>query len=85
MKLQDTIELMISDDFRDRFKCEYHQLLNRCEGLTKTIDKYKSGTLGFKPNAPLDLLQAQKECMDYYLAILEHRAVLENIELQEED
>ena len=35
MKLQDTIELMNSSDFKDRFKAEYYQLKIRRDGLKK--------------------------------------------------
>lgn len=35
MKLQDTIELMNSGDFKDRVKAEYYQLKIRRDGLKK--------------------------------------------------
>ena len=40
MKLEDTISLMTSDDFRDKTKAEYLQLKIRHEGLMIT-HKYK--------------------------------------------
>ena len=37
MKLQDTIELMNSEDFKGRFKSEYYQLQLRHEGLSRML------------------------------------------------
>ena len=39
MKLSDTIELMNSKDFEDRFKAEYFQLSNRIDGLSSMLKK----------------------------------------------
>ncbi len=81
MKLEDTIELMKSDDFKDRFKAEYHQLLNRRDGLSAMLSKYKLGTLLFKPKCSYDILYCQLTYMDGYLKLLEKRAKIEDIEL----
>ena len=35
MELKDTIELMTSEDYKERFKAEYLQLKIRIEGLRK--------------------------------------------------
>ena len=35
MKLEDTIKLMTSDDFKDRTRAEYFQLKLRHEGLVR--------------------------------------------------
>ena len=32
MQLKDTIEMMTSEDFKERFKAEYYQLLIRLDG-----------------------------------------------------
>ena len=40
MKLTDTIELMQSNDYKDRFRAEYYQLENRCNGLKTMLDKW---------------------------------------------
>ena len=81
MELQDTIELMNSDDFKDRFKAEYYQLKIRLEGLERMLKAYKEGTLDFKPNCSYDLLHEQLVYMKNYKRILEERAKIENIEL----
>ena len=81
MKLQDTIELMNSEDFKDRFKAEYYQLKIRRDGLKKMLKKYKEGTLGFTPKCDYDLLHTQLVYMEGYMVVLETRAEIENIKL----
>lgn len=81
MELLDTIDLMKSSDFKDRFKAEYYQLKIRTEKLEITIDKYNAGTLPFTPNCSVELLSAQLELMKAYLKILTERANIEKIEL----
>ena len=81
MKLQDTVELMNSTDFKERFKAEYYQLKIRIEGLRIMLDKYKNGALNFTPNCSYELLFTQLIYMELYLDKLKERAKLENIEL----
>lgn len=79
MELKDTINLMTSDNYKDRFIAEYQQLKIRTEKLTKFVDNYDS--LDFKPTCPKSLLKNQLKLMRMYLEDLEIRAVLEQIEL----
>ena len=81
MELQDTIELMHSKDFKERFKAEYYQTKIRYEKLHKMVVKYESGTLNFTPNCSLELLKRQAAAMGNYLYCLEMRALIEGIEL----
>lgn len=81
MELKNTIELMLSEDFKDRFKAEYHQLNCRITGLQKMLDKYKNGTLTFKPNCSYELLFEQLVYMENYRDVLLNRAEIENINL----
>ncbi len=57
MELKDTVDLMLSDDWKDRLKAEYWQTKIRYDKLVGMIEKYKAGTLGFKPNCSLALLE----------------------------
>ena len=50
--LKDTVELMISTDYRDRFIAEYQQLVIRYRGLRNMLDKWDRGELEFKPTCP---------------------------------
>ena len=81
MELKDTVELMNSADFKERFKAEYYQLKIRTEGLRTMLDKYKNGTLNFTLNGSYELLFTQLVYMELYLDKLEERAKIEKIEL----
>lgn len=51
MELKDTVKLMLSADFKERFQAEYHQDKKRAEGLAKMLKAYKAGTLPLSLNA----------------------------------
>lgn len=81
MELKDTITLMQSADFKERFKAEYFQLKIRRSGLKNMLDKWKNGTLDFEPMGPFHLLRKQLLVMDEYLEVLEERAKIEGVDL----
>ena len=81
MELLDTVELMVSDDYKNRMKAEYLQTKIRYDKLHKMIVKYESNTLDFEPSCSLDLLKKQASAMGKYLYYLECRAEIEGIEL----
>lgn len=81
MELRDTIELMNSGVYQDRFRAEYYQTKIRYDKLHKMIIKHEAGTLGFEPSCNLSLLTQQANFMGNYLRILEIRAEIEQIEL----
>ena len=76
-----TIDLMNSQDYRDRFKGEYAQTLIRVRKLNDMLNKYDAGTLGFDLDSPVYLLRNQSAYMQAYLKTMEERAVYENIDL----
>lgn len=81
MQLIDTVELMLSDDYKERFKGEYYQVKERYERLRKMVIRYQAGTLNFEPKCDLELLKSQLSAMRDYIYILEVRAQIEGIEL----
>lgn len=81
MELQETIELMVSDDYKVRFKAEYAQLEHRLNKLLLMLDKWNKGKLDFTPNCPRELLEEQADVMAKYLEILTNRAALEGVDL----
>ena len=81
MELLDTVELMVSDDYKNRMKAEYLQTKIRYDKLHKMIVKYESNTLDFEPSCSLDLLKKQASAMGQYLYYLDRRAEIEGIEL----
>ena len=81
MELKDTVEMMGSSDYKERFKAEYLQLEIRVNGLRNMLKKYKDGTLTFKPSCSYDLLNGQLKAMELYATYLDERAEIEGIDL----
>lgn len=81
MELKDTIEMMQSADYKERFKAEYHQTKIRYNKLHNMLVRADAHTLDFTPTCPLDLLREQKAAMGKYLYCLEVRAEIEGIKL----
>ena len=81
MEIKDTIEMMQSADYKERFKAEYHQTKIRYDKLHKMLVKADAGTLEFTPTCPLELLREQKANMGKYLNCLEVRAEIEGVDL----
>lgn len=81
MELKDTVELMNSEDYKERFKAEYYQLKIRIKKLNAMLLKHRAGTLGFKPKCSIHVLRLQAYYMRRYLKMLECRAKVEGVEL----
>ena len=81
MHLKDTVEMMNSPDYKERFKAEYHQTKIRYGKLHEMICKYDADMLEFTPTCPILLLREQERVMSHYLECLEIRAKIEGIEL----
>ncbi|MFR1823852.1 MULTISPECIES: crAss001_48 related protein [Clostridium] len=82
MELKDTVQMMESVDYKERFKAEYLQLKIRINGLRNMLKKYKAGTLPFTPSCSYDLLNGQLKAMELYATYLEERAEIEGIDLK---
>ena len=81
MQLKDTIEMMTSEDFKERFKAEYYQLSLRLYSLTSMLYKWKNNMLDFEPKCSKETLENQLIFMQGYIDILRLRAQIEEIEL----
>ena len=81
LELKDTIELMNSQDYKDRFKAEYWQAKIRYDKLDDMTVKYEANTLTFTPKCSLELLKEQKMYLGNYIRTLKIRAEIEGIEL----
>lgn len=79
--LPDTIELMKSGDYKERFVAEYYQLKIRFDSLNTMLIKMKAGTLDFKPTSTEGTLEDQLYYMNEYMKILRIRAEVEGIDL----
>lgn len=80
-KLPATAVGMMSEDYKERFKAEYKQLTIWIEGLKGMLKKWDEGTLSFEPTCPRSIYDLQLEGMTDYMAVLEARAVMENVDL----
>lgn len=81
MGLNETVALMQSADYKERFRAEYMQTKIRYDKLHEMLVKYKAGTLTFTPSCSYELLSEQAGHMGRYLNCLEVRAQIEKIDL----
>ena len=80
-ELHQTVKGMISEDYRERFKAEYKQLIIRLDRLKAIIYKAKTHKINFKLDCSIQLLEAQASYMDAYASVLRDRAATEGINL----
>ena len=81
MELKDTIPMMQSADYKERFKAEVYQLDIRIGKLANMLSAWSVGELRFQPTCSYDLLEAQLNAMKTYAYLLRERARIEGIEL----
>lgn len=81
MELKDTIQQMLSEDYRDRFKAEYYQVKIRYDKLVDMLNKWDKGQLLFSPTCPRELLWRQVTVMEDYMDLLIERSIAEDIDL----
>lgn len=82
-ELKDTMSMMTSDDYKERFKAEYYQLETRYLKLHRMCENWDN--LDFKPTCPKAWYEKQLKAMFDYLNVLVARAVLEHIELSQDE
>ena len=80
--LANTVDGMLSSDYKERFKAEYQQTKIRYDKLHTIIIKATAKTLEFELSCPISLLEEQAKNMGRYLYCLEVRAQIEGMELQ---
>lgn len=85
MELKDTVEMMNSLDYKERFKAEYHQVNIRYWRLNRALNLMQADALDFEPTCPYEVLRQQLTVMGDYLRVLEYRAEIEGIELSDEE
>ena len=81
MELRDTVGMMNSENYKVRFKAEYYQLGIRLFKLKSMLENWDNGSLNFTPTCPRKLYDIQVRSMEDYLAVLEARASIEQIDL----
>ena len=88
LNLSDTVIMMNSRDYRDRFVAEYIQTKIRYERLKAFCNRIEAAKLDPeltepKHDCPYKLLRKQQSVMGEYLHQLELRAVIEDIDLED--
>ena len=91
--LKDTTAQMVSEDYKERFKAEYHQTRIRWEKLKNFCNRIEAAdcvndkSIVREPehDCPLWVLRNQQEQMGHYLSVLELRAIIEHVDLNGEE
>ena len=83
MKLTDTIDMMQSGDYKERFRAEYYQIAIRYKKLIKMLEKWDNDELDFEPTCSRNTYVRQAKSMLEYMGILAERAIVENIKLDD--
>ena len=78
---ESTVPMMLSDDYKERFRAEYYQLFRRYEGLSKMMRDRDNDMLGFEPTCDKFVYRLQLNAMENYLVILAVRAEKEDIDI----
>ena len=84
-ELKETVDMMNSEDYKERFKAEYWQNYIRYTKLTNMVDKWEKGELNFTHTCDKKIYKIQLLHMANYLSILRIRAKIENIDLRIEE
>lgn len=82
-ELKETIPMMESEDYKERFRAEYWQAVIRYQKLDSMLEQCDFGAL--LPACPKSMLEKQLSIMWDYIEILRERAEQEGIELFKED
>lgn len=72
------------EPYKERMVKEYRELKERYNKLHKMLVKYDAECLEFTPTCPIELLREQQFVMGHYLDILEIRAEIEKVDLENE-
>lgn len=83
MELRDTVDSMLSEDYKERFRAEYFQARLRYGKLVAMVRNWDAGELNFQPTCPRSIYDLQLRAMRDYLAVLEARAAIEGVDISE--
>lgn len=84
-ELKETIPMMESDDYKERFRAEYWQAYIRYQKLDSMLEQWNLGELNFEPVCPKWLFEKQLDIMWEYIKVLFQRAKHEGIDLFKND
>lgn len=81
MELNETVEMMNSADYKNRFKAEYYQSVIRRNKLVAMLEKWDNDELELAPTCPRSVYDMQVRAMTDYITVLEARAAIEGVVL----
>jgi hypothetical protein len=82
-EFEETVPLMLSPDYKERFKAEVYQLDIRIDKLAGMLSAWNNGELKFQPACSYVMLETQLNAMKVYRHLLQMRAEIEGIALYE--
>ena len=84
-QLNQTVDLMNSESYKERFIAEYAQIAIRTLRLERVLKSIEDNTCPkcFTPSCDIEILKSQLKTMNAYRATLIFRASIEEIELPE--
>ena len=81
VELKDTVECMLSDNYKDRLMAEFQQLLIRMRNLNSVLDNCDElATTSVR--CPRKLLEEQLDAMGAYADVLIKRVVVELLDME---
>lgn len=83
-ELKQTVDLMLSENFRDNLKAEYWQNIIRYNSLSMYIDKLKNSKNPYESSVSIKMLERQLTYMSLLNSVLEERLEADDITLDEE-
>ncbi|KWW29285.1 MAG: hypothetical protein AUK63_1507 [bacterium P3] len=83
MNLSEIAKLMLDGDYRNRFRAEYYHLKVRLNNLKAVLKLWDENKLDFTPDCPRSIYTIQLRAMEEYLAVLEARARIENVNIDD--
>jgi hypothetical protein len=72
-ELKQSVDLMLSEDYKERLVAEHMQLKSRIEGLNDFLTKWNDGNLDFTPKSFMSVFESQLNAMRQYFEALERR------------
>ena len=83
MELKDTVELMVSDDWKKRLQGEYYQVKIRKEALGERLRNMQGKSFTIDDAGEMNLLRRQYAAMNHYQTILLQRIKADLIPIEE--
>ena len=84
MNLADTVNGMLSEDYKERFIAEYKQVLIRYRKLYHYIQEIECEQytgIEIPHDSPIEVLNDQLYYMNCYIEVMQRRAIIEGIDI----